>query len=41
MTSIINNDLYKNTVASAKSKSRSVTEQIEFWAKVGKTALDN
>ena len=42
MTSIIiNDDLYENAVTSAKSESRSVTEQIEFWAKVGKTALDN
>ncbi|NOQ35326.1 MAG: hypothetical protein GQ569_05450 [Methylococcaceae bacterium] len=37
----ITNDLYKNVKTSAKSESYSVSEQIEFLARVEKTALDN
>ncbi|TAN55556.1 MAG: hypothetical protein EPN26_05210 [Rhodospirillales bacterium] len=37
----IDDELYKNAKANAKAECRTISGQIEFWAKVGKAALDN
>ncbi|MEY4295346.1 MAG: hypothetical protein RLY82_1034 [Pseudomonadota bacterium] len=37
----INNSLYQTARAQAQSEHRTIAGQIEFWAKVGKAALDN
>lgn len=37
----IDEDLYKQAKACAKAEHRSIAGQIEFWAKVGRAALDN
>lgn len=42
MTAIhINNVLYNEAKMYAKAEHRTITKQIEFWALVGRTALDN
>jgi hypothetical protein len=33
--------LYEDARAHAKAESRTIAGQIEFWAKIGKAALDN
>ena len=33
--------LYEDTKRQAKAESRTIAGQIEFWAKIGKAALDN
>jgi len=37
----IDGDLYQAAKYSAKRECRSIPGQIEFWAKVGRAALDN
>ncbi|MCP4040926.1 MAG: ParD-like family protein [Gammaproteobacteria bacterium] len=37
----INGDLYLAAKRSAKGEFRTIPAQIEFWAKVGRAALDN
>lgn len=37
----IEDELYLNAKAHAKAECRTIAGQIEFWAKVGKAALDN
>lgn len=37
----IDEELYREASYVAKAECRSVTRQIEFWAKIGKCALDN
>jgi len=37
----VDNELYKDAKAHAKAECRTIAGQIEFWAKVGKAALDN
>jgi hypothetical protein len=37
----IDDDLYEQAKSSAKAEMRSIPQQIAFWAKVGRTALDN
>lgn len=37
----IDDDLYANARIYAKAECRTIAGQIEFWAKVGKAALDN
>ena len=37
----IEDALYEDARASAKAECRTIAGQIEFWAKVGKAALDN
>lgn len=37
----IEEDLYLSARDKAKAENRTIAEQIEFWAKVGRTALDN
>jgi hypothetical protein len=37
----IDGDLYQAAKYSAKGECRSIPGQIEFWAKVGRAALDN
>ncbi len=37
----INEELYAEAKKSAKAEFRTVQGQIEFWAKVGRAALDN
>jgi hypothetical protein len=37
----IDDHLYKQAKRQAKAECRSIAGQIEFWAKVGKAALDN
>lgn len=37
----IDEELYKDAKARAKAECRTIAGQIEFWAKVGKAALDN
>ena len=37
----IEEDLYTSARDQAKVENRTIAEQIEFWAKVGRTALDN
>jgi hypothetical protein len=37
----IEDALYENARAHARAECRTIAGQIEFWAKVGKTALDN
>ena len=37
----IEDTLYESAKAHAKAECRTIAGQIEFWAKVGKAALDN
>lgn len=37
----IDNEIYEQAKKVAKSECRSIPGQIEFWAKVGRCALDN
>jgi hypothetical protein len=37
----IDETLYEQAKSSAKSEMRSIPQQIAFWAKVGRAALDN
>ncbi len=37
----IEDELYEEAKATAKAECRTIAGQIEFWAKVGKAALDN
>jgi len=37
----INEDLYNQARAQAQAEHRTIAEQIEYWALVGRTALDN
>jgi len=37
----ISNDLYQSARAQAQAERRTIAGQVEFWAQVGKTALDN
>ncbi len=37
----IEDDLYEQAKAAAKGECRTISGQLEFWAKVGKAALDN
>ena len=37
----IDDALYENAKTHAKAECRTIAGQIEFWAKVGKAALDN
>jgi len=37
----INDDLYKQAKSASKGECRTIAGQLEFWAKVGKAALDN
>lgn len=37
----IDDALYEDAKTSAKAECRTIAGQIEFWAKVGKAALDN
>lgn len=37
----IENDLYASARDEAKAEHRTIAGQIEFWAKVGRAALDN
>jgi hypothetical protein len=37
----IDEELYEQAKSSAKAEHRSIAGQIEFWAKVGRAALDN
>ncbi|MBI5814369.1 MAG: ParD-like family protein [Nitrospinae bacterium] len=37
----IDGRLYKAAKSQARAESRTIAGQIEFWAKVGKAALDN
>lgn len=37
----IDDDLYKQAESIAKAESRTVPLQIQYWAKIGKAALEN
>ena len=37
----INDEIYTAAKMTAKAECRSIANQIEFWAKVGKAALEN
>lgn len=37
----INQDLYEQARQDASAEHRTIAGQIEFWARVGRTALDN
>jgi len=37
----INDELYKQAKSVSKGECRTIAGQLEFWAKVGKAALDN
>ncbi len=37
----ISDDIYSDAKKVAKAEYRSIPNQIEFWAKIGKCALDN
>ena len=37
----INEEIYTAAKMTAKAECRSIANQIEFWARVGKAALDN
>lgn len=37
----IDDKLYKQAKAASKGECRTIAGQLEFWAKVGKAALDN
>ncbi len=37
----IEDELYEQAKASSKGECRTISGQLEFWAKIGKTALDN
>jgi len=37
----INDELYEQAKSAAKGECRTIAGQLEFWAKVGRAALDN
>ena len=37
----IDDEIYNDAKKTAKAEHRSIPHQIEFWAKIGKCALDN
>ena len=37
----IDDDLYRQAKAASQGECRTIAGQLEFWAKVGKAALDN
>lgn len=37
----IDNALYETAKVRAKAEMRSISQQVSYWAKVGRTALDN
>ncbi|MBE0439351.1 MAG: ParD-like family protein [Gammaproteobacteria bacterium] len=37
----INNDLYEQAKQDAFAEHRTISGQVEFWAKVGRAAIDN
>jgi hypothetical protein len=37
----ISNEMYNEAKKTAKAEFRSIPNQIEFWARIGKCALDN
>lgn len=37
----INDELYEQAKAASKGECRTISGQLEFWARVGKAALDN
>lgn len=37
----INDELYEQAKTASKGECRTIAGQLEFWAKVGKAALDN
>ncbi len=37
----INNNLYEQAKSASKGECRTIAGQLEFWARIGKTALDN
>ncbi len=37
----INDDLYEQAKSVSKGECRTIAGQLEFWAKIGKAALDN
>ena len=37
----INDDLYEQAKSISKGECRTIAGQLEFWAKIGKAALDN
>lgn len=37
----INDELYEQAKSASKGECRTISGQLEFWAKVGKAALDN
>jgi len=37
----VNHYIYQAAAKTAKAECRSIAQQIEYWAKVGKAALDN
>jgi len=37
----IDNKLYEQAKSAAKGECRSIAGQLEFWAKIGRAALDN
>ena len=37
----IDDELYQQAKAASKGECRTISGQLEFWAKVGKAALDN
>lgn len=37
----INNNLYSQAKTDAKAEHRTISGQIEFWASIGRAALDN
>lgn len=37
----IDKEFYNSTKATAKKQMRTIPKQIEFWAKVGRTAIEN
>ncbi|MGC9386061.1 MAG: TA system antitoxin ParD family protein [Hydrogenovibrio sp.] len=37
----INDDFYQEAKSQAKAELRSIPNQIEYWARIGKTAMEN
>jgi hypothetical protein len=37
----IDNELYEQAKSASKGECRTIAGQLEFWAKIGKAALDN
>jgi len=37
----IDDELYEQAKSASKAECRTITGQLEFWAKIGKAALDN